>query len=527
MSYKVIDVSFFQGLDINWGAVKGSGVEGAICRAGQMEGGVPSPDSTWETNYAHVKEVGLHIGSYYTAGAGSLEMAQQEANFFLSQLQGKDLDMPVYIDLEDDGDQSFLHANSDAVIQIFMDTLEGAGYRCGVYANYDWFQNYIDEERWKSKPLWLAQYEVDQITFQPNYFGMWQKTETGSCEGVSGDVDINELYVQYWDTQVAVIPPNTTQSVIDVGVRYKVFVAGKGWTEWSYNGFPAGTEGQGLQIEKVCIELINPNNRDLHIEYNLHIQDIGWTGFYRDGFELGTFGKRIEGIQICITGGDANNYDPNFRSHVQNIGTQNWATDGELSGSEGGELRLEAFAIIIVAQGVDIGINGVETFAHIVKKTVEEIVADPTYNPVDTNDGYGKYFTPDEFACDCIKGYDIPDPCNGYPSTQYGTDPNLSPRLLEVLNAVREALGLPIIPTCGTRCYSCNIYWGGVPDSCHRIGDAVDCYCPGMDIVAFAWYVANNYPDVGCRVYPGQGFLHIEVNTSLSGVYNQEGYFFL
>ena len=530
MAYKVIDVSFFQGLNINWQVVRDSGVEGAVIRCGQMENGVPSSDSTFETNYSNLCNVNLHKGSYYTSGAISLEDAQKEASFFVSQLQGRSFDLPVYLDLEDDGDTSFLHASANDVIKIFKDTLEGAGYKFGIYANYDWFTNYIDIERWKSLPLWLAQYEVDQITFQPNYFGMWQKSRAGSVNGINGNVDIDELYIQYWDTTVVAIQPTATQSVLDVGVRYKVFISGKGWSDWSYNGFPAGTEGQSLQLEKVCIELINPNGHDLHIEYNLHVQDIGWTGFVSDGVELGTFGKRIEGIQIKITGNDADKFDCNFRSHVQDVGNQNWAKDGELSGTEGGELRLEALAVIIVNQGVNLGIEGIESFKHIVKKAVEEIINSPTYvQPMDANDGYGKYFTPDEFSCDCVKGYDIPNPCDGYPATQYGTDPNISPRLLEVFNDARGKINSPICITCGTRCESCNTYWGGVPDSCHRIGDAADSYCPSMSALDYAWFIANNYSDIGVRYYPESGFVHIEVNTSLAGqgVYDQEGYYFL
>ena len=527
MAYKVIDVSFFQGLNINWQAVKDSGVEGAVIRCGQMEKGIPSPDSTFETNYTNIKNVNLHLGSYYTSGALSLEDAQREANFFVSQLQGKSFDLPVYVDLEDDGDTSFLHANTNTVIQIFKDTLEGAGYKFGIYANYNWFTNYIDIERWKDLPLWLAQYEVDQVTFQPNYFGMWQKTEKGQISGVEGNVDVNELYIQYWDRTINPITPVDTLSVIDIGVEYEVFIEGRGWSPTSRNGFLAGTIGQSLRLEKVRIRLTNVNGRDIHIAYKLHIQDIGWTEYVYDGAECGCYGKRIEGIQINLIGSYADQLDVNFRSHVQNEGDLNWAKDGELSGTEGGELRLEAFAVIVVAQGVDLSLDESESFKHIVKKAVEEIINLPSYNPVDNNDGYGKYFTPEEFSCDCVKGYDIPNPCNGYTATQYGTDPNLSPRLLEVLNAVREALGLPIIITCGTRCTSSNNFWGGVPDSCHRFGDAIDCYCAGMDIVEFAFYIANNYPDIGCRVYPNQGFLHIEVNTSLSGVFNQESYYMM
>lgn len=533
MSYKVIDVSYFQGLNINWNTVKSDGVEGAIIRCGQMEGGSPSIDSTFEINYVGVSNAGLHKGSYYTSGANSFDMAQQEANFMVSQLAGKSFDMPIYIDLEDDGDQSFLKANANDVIQIFRNTLGTAGFNLGVYAPYDWFKNYIDVEQWKDIPLWIAQYDVEQVTFTPNYFGMWQYTKTGSVNGVSGNVDIDECYIKYWDREVESIvqSDNDTETIssIDIGIEYEVYIEGKGWSKTSRNGFLAGTTGLGLRLEKVRIRLTNTEDKDIHVAYKLHVQDIGWTEYVYDGAECGQFGKRIEGIQINLTGSYADNVDVNFRSHVQNEGTMNWASDGELSGTEGGELRLEAFAAIVVPQGLDLGIDGIESFEHIVKKTTEEIINDPTYTPIDTGNGYGLYFTDYEAACDCIKGYGISPACDGYPNTQYGKSPGGSPRLFEVLNDARGKIGSPIVLTCVVRCPACNTYWGGVSDSCHLIGDAADSYCTGLDAVEFARFLASNYPDIGVRVYPNQGFVHIEVNTSLcgTGVYNQEGYYYM
>ena len=320
--------------------------------------------------------------------------------------------------------------------------------------------------------------------------------------------------------------------MLDLGVKYWVHVQNRGWLDPQENGVLAGTVGESLRIECFRAELINPNNYDVHIQYQANIENQGWSGFVADGAECGTTGQglRLEAIQIQLTGADADKFDVNFRSHCQDIGDMNWATDGQLSGTVGGSLRLEALAIIVVPQGVNLGFGGYETFEHIVKQTPEQLATDPdVINPTDNGDGYGKYFTPLEFSCDCIKGYDIPDPCDGYSETQYGTRPNISPRLLEIFNDARERINAPICITCGTRCPSCNDYWGGVPDSCHLIGDASDSYCPSMSAEDYAWFLSNNYPDIGVRCYPGAGFVHIEVNTSLAGcgVYNQEGYYFM
>lgn len=530
MAYKVIDVSYFQGLNIDWQAVKDFGVEGVIVRCGQIEKGIPSIDSTFETNYSGAKSVGLHIGSYYTAGATSFEGIKQEANFFKNQLQGKSFDLPVYVDLEDDGDQSFLHANCDSAIQIFKDNLEG--YNFGIYAPFDWYKNYIDEERWKDIPLWIAQYD-DTMTFQPNYFGMWQKTKTGKINGIGGNVDINECYIAYWDRTFSnpiVVDDNivSTLEVINLGIEYEVFFSGKEWSATQRNGGLVGSEGQSQALDKIRLRIINPENKDVHVHYQVHSANIGWSGFVADGTDCGTFGYPIEAIMVALRGNDVAELDLAFRAHIQNSGDMNWASGDGKAGSEGGGLRLEAFACMIVPKGVDLSVGDVESFVQIqqMKETAKEV---EDSNGVDNGDGYGQYFVEYEFACDCIKGYNIPSPCDGFPQTSYGKNPNIHSRLIEVANLVRSGTGGALNITSATRCTSANNYWGGVVDSLHLIGEAFDCYSSVVDALTLARYVANNFKDIGVRYYPSRKFCHLEIGTSLAGVgvYDQENYYFI
>ena len=205
-----------------------------------------------------------------------------------------------------------------------------------------------------------------------------------------------------------------------------------------------------------------------------------------------------------------------------------WAKDGELSGTEGASLRLEALSIIIVPKGVDLGIDGVESFKKFeVAKSVAELPDTPA--PVETSI-FGKYFTKEEFMDDCgfadHRGYYIENPCDGYPVTQYGKEANLNPVFYDVLNRFRERVGLPVVISCGVRCPADNDAVGGVPDSLHLFGDAVDMYVVGMDIVTAAKIMWNEF-EIAVRVYPNSGFMHIEVNSSLQGIYNQEEYYFM
>ena len=84
------------------------------------------------------------------------------------------------------------------------------------------------------------------------------------------------------------------------------------------------------------------------IIYKTHIQDIGWQDWKSNEEISGTEGqsKRLEGIQIKL-----NNILPGasikYRTHIQDIGWQDWKSDGELSGTEGQSKRLEAVQIIL------------------------------------------------------------------------------------------------------------------------------------------------------------------------------------
>jgi len=67
-----------------------------------------------------------------------------------------------------------------------------------------------------------------------------------------------------------------------------------------------------------------------------------------------------------------------------------------------------------------------------------------------------EYFNDDEFRCSC---------CGGYV---------LSVELRQMLNKAREIAGIPFVITSGYRCEKHNEYIGGVANSSHTKGVAVD-----------------------------------------------------
>src|SRR5574344_2279160 len=96
MATKGIDISVWQGA-IDFNAVRNSGVDFVIIRAGY---GTSSKDKYFEENYRKAKAAELHVGAYWYSYADSFSEAVQEAEMFLSTLAGKQLDYPVFLDME-------------------------------------------------------------------------------------------------------------------------------------------------------------------------------------------------------------------------------------------------------------------------------------------------------------------------------------------------------------------------------------------------------------------------------------------
>jgi len=98
---------------------------------------------------------------------------------------------------------------------------------------------------------------------------------------------------------------------------------------------------------------IDIDGADNAVEYRTHVQNIGWQGWVNEGEMTGTSGRalRLEAIEIRLKGDMAANYDIYYRVHAQNIGWMDWAKNGQSAGTAGLSYRLEAIQIVIVQKG--------------------------------------------------------------------------------------------------------------------------------------------------------------------------------
>ena len=222
-----IDVSEHQGR-IDWDAVKASGIDFAILRVGF---GAPSfggrVDYQFNRNISECERLGIPYGVYVYSYAFDDQQAADEASMVIDCLSGHNPRLPVYYDLEDktiiaDGRQSGIASRA----QTFCNKISSAGYKPGIYANLNWFNNILTDPVFKSGSWdhWIAQYN-SQCHYTASY-SFWQYTSRGKVSGISGNVDMNYAYVDvslyYWQ--------------LKEGTWYYATSDGKAYTGWLRQG---------------------------------------------------------------------------------------------------------------------------------------------------------------------------------------------------------------------------------------------------------------------------------------------------
>lgn len=195
-----IDVSVYQG-NIDWKAVKASGIDFAIIRAGY---GVSAAqiDKKFNQNVQGAKNAGVHVGAYWFIYALNEAQAIQNADAFASVLSRWNgcIDYPVAADYEYDSDAYAARCGVTVsrdlrtrMIFKFCERMEQHGYYCSNYMNPDYIGK-VDYTQLARFDLWLAVWGTDKPTRE---CGMWQRTSGGSVPGISGRVDMDESYRNY------------------------------------------------------------------------------------------------------------------------------------------------------------------------------------------------------------------------------------------------------------------------------------------------------------------------------------------
>ncbi len=191
MSKKGIDVSTWQG-NINFNKVKRDGIDFVIIRAGY---GIGHKDKWFNENYRKAKEAGLHVGAYWYSYADSVSEVIREARSCVDVLRGKQLDYPVYYDLEERSQLNRGKSFCSSLVTNFCNELEKSGYYAGFYMSLSAAEHYITSEVRNRYAFWVAQWS-SSCDYEGQY-GLWQYSSEGNVSGIAGRCDMDISYIDY------------------------------------------------------------------------------------------------------------------------------------------------------------------------------------------------------------------------------------------------------------------------------------------------------------------------------------------
>ena len=195
-----IDVSMWQG-SFDFSAAKKEGVTFAVIKAGGGDDGLYI-DPRFEENYAEAKAQGLAVGAYWFSKAVSVKEAQAEADFFYKNaLRGKQLELPVFVDVEH---KSMIYLGKDLlteVVDAWCQRMESYGFWVGIYASVYAFSAYMHDDRLKRYSHWVAQWAEECSYPNKDILGLWQfggETNLIRRNTVAGVVcDQNYMYFDF------------------------------------------------------------------------------------------------------------------------------------------------------------------------------------------------------------------------------------------------------------------------------------------------------------------------------------------
>ena len=197
MEIKGIDVSRWNGA-IDWDTVANYGMDFAILRITEKGNAI---DSTFEANYKGCTANSIPVGVYKYSYAVNVSEIQYEAKKVIEVLNGRKLDYPVFLDIEDKCQENLSKHLMMRMINAFREIIIKAGYQFGIYCGYSWYQYQLPDDA-KKYDCWLAAYPSQddgtmQIRLKPPTGIGWQYSSKAKIPGIAGVVDRNVFYKDY------------------------------------------------------------------------------------------------------------------------------------------------------------------------------------------------------------------------------------------------------------------------------------------------------------------------------------------
>ncbi len=146
-------------------------------------------DEAFARNYEGARDAGLKVGAYHFFRKN--RTGEEQAANLLNVVKGKELDLPLVIDLEDDWGNGATVSRQVALERVMemIGILNDKGYRVMIYTNLDGYNKYY-KDLLADNDLWLCSFtSPDLLPHLPHR--IQQFSHEGEVDGIEGDVDLN------------------------------------------------------------------------------------------------------------------------------------------------------------------------------------------------------------------------------------------------------------------------------------------------------------------------------------------------
>ncbi|MCH4184869.1 MAG: N-acetylmuramoyl-L-alanine amidase [Eggerthellaceae bacterium] len=195
------------------------------------------------------------------------------------------------------------------------------------------------------------------IEYRSNVNGSWQGwASNGSTSGTTGQ-----------GTALQAVQIRLTGSAASqYDVYYRVHVANVGWLGWASNGSSAGSSGYGYDAQAIEVAIVpkgsaapgstaTPYKTKVEgISYQAHCSEIGWQGSVSNGEVAGTTGQSLsmQAIKVALDNPSTDG-SVQYDAHCADLGWQGWVSDGAEAGTTGQSRQMEAIKIQLTGSMAD------------------------------------------------------------------------------------------------------------------------------------------------------------------------------
>ena len=202
--FNMMDAARYQG-KIDWDAVKASGKVDCVLlktvstnrKLSKRADGLYI-DPTFETNYRNARAAGLDVGVYYYTYATNKDMVNAELSLLRQAVYGKELTLPVAVDVEDNRLVSLDKQDLTDLTAYALHEVEQMGFYAQLYTYTSFAKAHLFVGGAALHPydVWLADYtgKTPKVDFK---YSAHQHTSKGSVPGISGNVDLNVTTLNY------------------------------------------------------------------------------------------------------------------------------------------------------------------------------------------------------------------------------------------------------------------------------------------------------------------------------------------